>query len=99
MIGRRKLKTPEPGHMTIVGWAENHAASCKCKVGVGDHVTAMIALSTLAGCVHEVLTVQKGPDGRHSVVFTTRSFQDWEAFNARINLAAVLALAGIEGQS
>ena len=95
MMRRRKFKLPEPGDMTVVGWAEQHSTECRCKSTVGDHVTAMIALSTLAGVVHEVFTVQKGPDGRHSVVFVSRSFKEWEAFNARVNLAAVLALAGI----
>lgn len=96
MMRRRRIRVPEPGDMTVVGWAEQHTASCKCRVPVADHVTAMIALATLAGCAHEVFTVPKGPDGRHSVVFVTRTFEAWEAFNRRVNLAAVLSLAGLE---
>lgn len=99
MMRRRKIRTPQPGDMTVVGWAEQHTVNRKCKESVADHVTAMIAIATLAGCAHEVFTVQKGPDDRHSIVFVSRSYQDWEAFNTRVNLAAVLTLAGIEGLS
>jgi len=96
MLRKKKIVPPGPGDMTVVGWAEQHTINCGCKSTVADHINAMIAVATLAGMVHEVFTVQQGPDGRHSIVFTMRSLPEWERFNTRVNVAAVLAMVGME---